>query len=39
MFKDVDRIYNMKCIIVFGLIIFINIKKNVKLLIFSINLI
>lgn len=38
MFKDVDRIYNMKCIIVFGLIIFINIK-NVKLLIFSINLI
>lgn len=27
MFKDVDRIYNMKCIIVFGLIIFINIKK------------
>lgn len=39
MFKDVDRIYNMKCIIAFGLIIFINIKKNVKLLIFSINLI
>lgn len=32
MFKDVDRIYNMKCIIVFGLIIFINIKKKCKII-------